>query len=47
LIAEAKNTPLAEIVKVPDRARAKRVIEAMLSKLKRAVAELPKACNGC
>jgi hypothetical protein len=42
----AKKTPLAEIVKVPDRARAKRVIEVMLGKIERAIAGLPKACNG-
>jgi hypothetical protein len=45
LIVEAKKTPLAEMMKDPDRARAKRVAEAILGMIKLHIAGLQKACD--
>jgi hypothetical protein len=45
LIVEAKKTPLAEMTKDSDRARAKRVIEAMLGTMELDIAGLQKACD--
>jgi hypothetical protein len=45
LIVEAKNTPLAEMMKDPDRTRAKRVTEAVLGTIALDMASLQKACD--
>jgi hypothetical protein len=45
LIVEATRTPLAEKTKDPDRARAKRVTEAMLGTIALDIAGLQKACD--
>jgi hypothetical protein len=45
LIVKAKKTALAEMLKVPDRARAERVTEAVPGAIKLGIAALQKACD--
>jgi hypothetical protein len=45
LIVEAKKTPLAEMMKDPGRARAKRVTEAMPGTIEFDIPGLQKACD--